>query len=590
MSRDLEAGTLLFNKYRIESMVGQGGLGAVYKATDIRLDRTVAIKTLMYGQNTIDHRYGSGTFDEILSRFEREAKVSSYFTGNPRIVTVYGLEQDDENNYYLILEYLESSLVELMKKEGRLSVEVACNIALDICSALADIHNHPVDLIHRDLKPGNILLRANGRAVVADFGIAQVGHESHRTIIAGQRHPGTPAYASPEQMNGYAYLTPASDLYALGLILYEMLTGKLFAKFKRMPPSVQNDEIPPWLDEIVVKLLQKEPDDRYQQAEEVAAAIQAGLSQPASTSKTTIELPRHTPANFKSEPDVKPDEDESHAARQQQAEAALQAQVRQEREAEENRRQAEAALAAQLEREAELEKKLGSNPLLTPDDLEAQFIVATYLSDWDEVINIGEHLLAQNPMRQPTRSKTAAAYKSRGVSYHVKGQYEPAIDDFRRAIKLDPTKADYYYQRGSTYRSQYFYTGKGNYDRAIDDFSRAIKLDPNKPDYYWQRGSAFHIKGEYEQAIDDFNMAIKLNPNRADYYWERGGSYHSKGDYRKALDDYNRAIKLEPGIAQYYFSRGLTHKARNDKKSAKRDFEVAAELGFTKAHKELLGL
>lgn len=590
MGIELDPGALLFNKYRIENIVGRGGLGAVYKATDIRLERTVAIKTLMYGQATIDHRYGSGTFDEFLQRFEREAKVSSYFTENPRIVTVYGLEQDDESNYYLILEYLESSLVELMKKESHLSVEKACNIALDICNALADIHNHPVDLIHRDLKPGNILLRANGRAVVADFGIAQVGHESHRTVVAGQRHPGTPAYASPEQMSGYHYLTPASDLYSLGLILYEMLTGKLFAKFKRMPPSVENDQIPRWLDEVVVKLLQKEPDDRYQQAEEVAAAIQAGLSRPVFNQKATIEIYR---------PDSPPqgngktghqDVDESHAARQQQAEAVLQAQVQQELEAERRRREAEAALTAQLQREAELERSLGIDPLRSIEDLEAQFVVAMYLSDWDEVINLGEHILAQNPMRQPTRAKTAAAYKSRGVSFHIKGEYDRAIEDFRRAIKLDPTKADYYYERGSTYRSQHFYTGRGNYDRAIDDFSRAIKLDANKADYFWQRGSAYHIKGDFDRAIDDFNQAIRLNPNRADYYWERGGSHHSKGEYKKALDDYNRAIKLEPGIAQYYFSRGLTHKARGDKKGAKRDFELSAELGFTKAHKELLGL
>src|SRR5689334_15349682 len=107
MGGEIEAGTVLFNKYRVETAIGRGGSGAVYKAVDTRLGRVVAIKTLLYGQTSIDDRYGSGTFDVYLDRFKREAIVSSYFTSNKHIITVYGLEEDDESNYYLILEYLE---------------------------------------------------------------------------------------------------------------------------------------------------------------------------------------------------------------------------------------------------------------------------------------------------------------------------------------------------------------------------------------------------------------------------------------------------------------------------------------------------
>jgi serine/threonine protein kinase len=202
MDKLFENGTLLLNKYKIEDAIGKGGFGAVYKATDLRLRRTVAIKTLLHGQTSLNDRYGIGTYEEFIHRFEREAEISSYFTQNPHVITVYGLEQDNENNYYLVLEYLEGgSLNEYLRKLAKpLPIATVYSIAKDICRALTDIHNHPADIIHRDLKPANILLRGNGQAVVADFGVAQIGRDSHRTELhsASSRHPGSPPYKSPE--------------------------------------------------------------------------------------------------------------------------------------------------------------------------------------------------------------------------------------------------------------------------------------------------------------------------------------------------------------------------------------------------------
>lgn len=278
MSNQFGQGPFVINsKYRVEGEIGKGGLGIVYIATDMRLKRPVAIKMLLHDQTNFDNRYGEGTYEHYLSRFEREATVSSYFTANPNIITVHGLEQGPNAEYYLILEYLDGgSLAQLVKERGALSIEQTCAIALDICRALADIHNHPTDIVHRDLKPANILLRRNGQAVVADFGIAQVGHESQRTVMAGLTHPGSPPYMSPEQRNTNDYLTPASDLYSVGLLMYEMLTGRLYAKYQRLPPSLDNANVPYWLDQIVGQLLREKRQERYQQAEEVIAAIEQG--------------------------------------------------------------------------------------------------------------------------------------------------------------------------------------------------------------------------------------------------------------------------------------------------------------------------
>ena len=164
-----------------------------------------------------------------------------------------------------------------------------------MCHALIDIHNHPTDIVHRDIKPTNVLLRSKGGAVLADFGIAQVGHDSHRTVLREDgkviRHPGSPPYRSPEQTNGVDYLTPASDLYSLGLVIYEMLTGRMYAKYTpKHPPSGLNSEVPAWLDAVVDKLLKVKLEDRYQQAEDVSADIQAGLAgKPIGAGKVPVE-------------------------------------------------------------------------------------------------------------------------------------------------------------------------------------------------------------------------------------------------------------------------------------------------------------
>ncbi|NWJ47533.1 MAG: serine/threonine protein kinase [Chloroflexi bacterium] len=270
MSDQLKLGSTILNKYLIDSIIGTGGFGAVYKAYDLKLKRWAAIKTLLYTQSRLDNRYGVGAFEEFLSRFQREATVSSYFTQNPNIITVYGLEEDEDGDYYLILEFVEGgSLTDYIRNNKKLTIEETCAVTLDLSRALVDIHNHPADIVHRDLKPSNILLRKNGQALIADFGIAQVGHESQRTTI-GARHPGSLPYMSPEQAKEYSYLSPTSDLYSLGLIIYEMLTGMLYAKYKRMPPSSVNPEVPAWLDDLVTRLLSILPEERLQKAEEIS--------------------------------------------------------------------------------------------------------------------------------------------------------------------------------------------------------------------------------------------------------------------------------------------------------------------------------
>ncbi|MCA1723145.1 MAG: serine/threonine protein kinase, partial [Thermomicrobia bacterium] len=257
--------TLLAGKYRVERVIGEGAFGRVFLATDTRLRRPVAIKELLATRNTTD----PALFQRYLDRFGREARAGGAIT-HPNVVTVYELEIDSNQNTYLVMEYVDGmSLATLLSQVGSLPIERVIAIALDISRGLEVVHE--ADIVHRDLKPANIMISRRGGAKVGDFGIAQVGTESQRTqVVMG--HPGTPLYMSPEQATGFGYLDGRSDLYSLGLIIYEMLTGEPYGR-RRAPLAQARHETPPALIAIVEKLIQKDPDQRYQNAEDLIADL-----------------------------------------------------------------------------------------------------------------------------------------------------------------------------------------------------------------------------------------------------------------------------------------------------------------------------
>ncbi|GEM_PF-4239737 len=253
-------------RLRIERVIGEGAFGRVYLAFDTRLRRNVAIKELLAARNKTD----SAAYDRYLDRFQREARVGGTIQ-NTNVVTVYDLHVESNGDYYLVMEYVDGvDLRDLLAQVGTLPVERAVAIALDVARALQVIHEQ--DIVHRDLKPANIMLTRRGTTKLADFGIAQAGHESQRTQVAST-HPGTPLYMSPEQGSGYGYLDGRSDLYGLGLVLYEMLVGEPFAR-KRQPLSVARPDLSPQVIAIVNRLLAPDVAARYQSAADVITDLQ----------------------------------------------------------------------------------------------------------------------------------------------------------------------------------------------------------------------------------------------------------------------------------------------------------------------------
>jgi hypothetical protein len=258
-----------FPDYEVQALLGRGAMGAVYRAVQRKLERPVAIKLL---PPEIAAREGAA------ARFEREARAMARLQ-HPNIVALHDYGRTAEGHLFIVMEYVDGAdLSRLIHAEsGGLSVPHALEIVGQVCDALQYAHSR--GFVHRDIKPGNVLVDTDGRVKIADFGLAKLLHTPRDTAatMTGQAL-GTPDYSAPEQLKG-APVDHRADIYSLGVMLYEMLTGDL-PRGAWTPPS-QRTTAPARLDEVVTRAMQTEPDKRYQQASEVKAAVTAREPAPA---------------------------------------------------------------------------------------------------------------------------------------------------------------------------------------------------------------------------------------------------------------------------------------------------------------------
>jgi serine/threonine protein kinase len=287
-------GIMISNRYELGDRLGSGGMSTVYRATDRVLERTVAVKVL--AEHLSDDQ-------KFVARFRREALAVARLI-HPNIVQVYDTGVDD-GRHYIVMEYVEGrSGAQLLQSEGRLAPEISVQIGVQACAGLEYAHRQGI--VHRDVKPGNLMAiggPAGQRSAASsahdpptgemtvkltDFGIARAAEQTRLTQVGSV--VGTAAYLAPEQARGEE-ATPASDVYALGVVIYQFLTGRLpwegstLAELATrreneapLAPDSYNEAIPPTLSTAVLRALEGEVSDRYSTARELSRALRAGIT------------------------------------------------------------------------------------------------------------------------------------------------------------------------------------------------------------------------------------------------------------------------------------------------------------------------
>ena len=273
--------TTLSGRYRLVRRIATGGMGAVHEAIDERLGRPVAVKLLK--EEYVD----DPTF---VARFVREARAAAAL-GHPNIAQVFDSGQDGDV-HFIVMEFVDGKhLGQVLREQGRLDARVAVDVVGQVCEALAVAH--AAGIVHRDIKPGNVLVRADGHVKVTDFGIA---HRSGDTALTGTGMVlGTAQYLSPEQASGQV-ATPASDVYAAGVLLYQLLTGAVpfegdsplavaLAHVRDDVPPVRElaPEVPASVAAVVAHATVKDPEQRYPDAQHMAHALRGVPTQCPST-------------------------------------------------------------------------------------------------------------------------------------------------------------------------------------------------------------------------------------------------------------------------------------------------------------------
>lgn len=270
------ATTILGDKYTVIRELGRGAFAHVWLAQDNAVGGPVAIKELRRSE------FSQSEFDEQFRRFQREARIGRSLR-HPNIVEVYTVEQWD-GDILLVMEYVPGeTLAERLARQGTLSLEADAEIGIQLCDALEAVHSHSLSIVHRDMKPSNVLLAegAGGGllAKLTDFGLAQLAGESGGSTGRRQHHPGTPSYMAPEQEVSAGELSGNADLYALGLTLGEALTGQRMKR--RLLDGESNEEIlagqPAWLIEALARATHENRRERYQRAGNFKKTLEDGL-------------------------------------------------------------------------------------------------------------------------------------------------------------------------------------------------------------------------------------------------------------------------------------------------------------------------
>jgi tetratricopeptide (TPR) repeat protein len=552
-------GTIIRGRYHILSKIGVGGMGAVYKATHTGFDELRAIKVLN------SDLAGDATFRQ---RFKKEA-YNTRKLQHPNAVRVDDIDEAEDGSPFIVMEYIEGpSLLRVMQLTGPLPAPRVCAIAKQVAAALDAAHN--LGMVHRDIKPDNIVLvqtPQGEKAKVLDFGIARAREGEKKddsksvNLTSGGIVVGTPTYLSPEQAQGKRGddLDGRSDLYSLGVVMYEMLTGEipfksddpmelLIAHIQKAPPPIRMVRpelaIPEPIANLVMRLLQKNRDLRPASAAaliEELARIERMLPAAPYSAPPTVAIP--VPPRAGGPVLAAPAAAQSRPPQKAQPAAPL----------------ASARIAP-------------STPFYKRPSAIMVLVLAVGGGMWYHATHRPEDLIARH-------QEAAAEFEGRQ-------QYAEAEEQYRAAVRIDSSNAALQSALG------HILLEERKWDEAISALRQAVSLQPDDAVAHNNLGVALQTVGNAADAVSEFREAVRLRPDYLEAHANLGHALEKQNDFTGSITEYHEVLRLKPEDADAHFHIGLADYKLANSDGAVDEYREAIRLqpGFALAHYGLGGV
>ena len=566
--------------YKILEKLGEGGMGIVYKAEDTNLKREVAIKFLPPQ---------IASQKEEKERFKVEARAAASLN-HPNIATIYSIEEVDDEAF-IVMEFIDGMELKDKIASGPIKLADAINIARDIANGLGAAHSKGI--VHRDIKSSNIMITLDGKIKIMDFGLAKV-RDSGLTTRVGTTM-GTAAYMSPEQASGEK-VDHRTDIWSLGVILYELLTGELpfkadyeaawtYVVLNKDPlkPSELDRKIPANVDSLLMKMLEKDCENRYSNTEEFIKDLEkirgelTGNEQESKVKAIAVLPFNNISAEKESDyfSDGLTEELIINLSRLKDMRVVSRTTSMQYKGTNKGIKDIGRDLGVRYIIEGSVRKfqdNLRITAQLIDVEKDAQLWAETYKGNLADVFDIQEKVSKQivdaltlklTPLEKVVLEKRATLNSEAFDCYlrardflnkRTKNSINFAIQQFQRAIEVDPRYAGAYAGLGEAYATlyQYFESRVEWLDRAIELSLKAITYDYNLSDAYSSLALAYFYKKSNDEAFEAGKRAIELDPHNFNGYWILGRIYHSTDRDKEAIDLFKKVIELNPEFFSAY--------------------------------------
>ena len=595
-----------FSQYKILEKIGEGGMGVVFKAHDLKLNRLVALKFLP------SHFAANSTEGQ---RFLQEAKAASALN-HPNICVIHDIQYQEERQF-IVMEFVDGVTLGQKIRGGPLKVNDSLTYAIQIAQALHEAHKNGI--VHRDIKSDNIMINSKNQVKVLDFGLAKLNETNRLTLTSST--VGTAAYMSPEQVESKP-MDQRTDIWSLGIVFYEMLTGELPFKAEHQSalfylilnehppaPSALDRRIPHQIDSVVFKMLEKDCTQRYQTTKELLENLQEVKSE-FDIAERTVKTKAIAVLPFDN---ISPDKESDYFSdglteeliasfsRLKDVRVVSRTTSMQYKGTKKDVKTIGRELGVRYIMEGSVRKfqdNLRITAQLIDVESDAQLWAETYKGQLADVFDMQEQVSKQivdalmvklTPTEKVVLTKRATLnaeafdcnLRARNFLYHrTKKSVHAAVQLFQKAIELDPRYAAAYAGLGEACATLYqsFERKEPWLDRAIESSLKALMYDSSLSEAYAALALSYFNKKSLNEALTASQKAIELDPNNFTGYWILGRIYHSTDRDREAVEMFKKVVALNPEFYSAYGDLQMTYERLGEMDKYKETIQAALQV------------